>query len=365
MTRIGILGAGQLGQMLAHAGAPLGLTTQFYTPTGEGLDWQLGHTWQGGWTDQTVLADFAAAVDVMTYETEHIPLATFACLASQSAEVLNVRSLELAQDRLLEKQFLEQLNLPLARFWQLDELEQLPGLVRDKGIPLPFILKCRLHGYDGKGQWVVASQQELDQLQADPAAGPFVIEQMVDFDAECSVVAVRERSGRLGFYPLTQNWHKGGILRVSRAPVENWLLPLESQAHAMVEEIMSALDHVGVLTVEFFATQQGLMINEIAPRVHNSGHWTQAGALHSQFESHMRAISGLPLPALSQRQPALMRNFIGEMPAVEQLLAEADAQPYLYRKTPRPGRKLGHTNYVFATSDELDQAWSRQIAEHS
>ncbi|MDO8861743.1 5-(carboxyamino)imidazole ribonucleotide synthase [Haliea sp. E1-2-M8] len=348
--RIGILGGGQLARMLALAGHPLGLQCVFLESAPEACAAPVGRLVTGAFKAEAALADFAAAIDVVTTELEHVPLAALEYLAQRRPLLPGSRAIALAQDRLLEKDLFRRLQLPTAHCVAVDTLEELVCAMAETG--LPAVLKTRHMGYDGKGQVVL--RETADAAAAWRAVGgvPCLLEAMVPFDREVSVIAVRSREGECRFWPLTENRHRNGILSVSRALLQD---PLQMLAEDYCRRLLEALDYVGVLALELFQVGDSLLANEYAPRVHNSGHWTIEGAVTSQFENHLRAVAGLPLGATDARGAAAMINFVGQVPERRELLAVAGAHLHLYGKRPAHGRKLGHATLCAVSSALLEQ----------
>lgn len=340
---LGILGGGQLGRMLALAAARLGLTSHIFDPDPAAPAAQVAaaHT-AAGYDDAAALDAFAAAVDVVTYEFENIPTAALDRIEARVPIRPGRRALATSQDRLTEKEFLRSLGLATAPFAPLDGPDDAEAAARATG--LPAILKTRRFGYDGKGQARVATVAEVAAAQA-RLDQPTVLEGFVDFRREVSVIAARGTDGTLAVYDPGENLHRHGILHTTTVPAT---MAPETMAAArdIAEAVLSALDYVGVIGVELFDTSEGLVVNEIAPRVHNSGHWTQNGAVTCQFEQHVRAVAGWPLGDPARHSDMVMTNLIGD--EVEQALALA-AEPgsalHLYGKAQaRPGRKMGHVN---------------------
>ena len=343
---IGILGGGQLGRMLAMAAAQLGYRCHVYSPEKDSVAAEVSARFTcADWHDRTQLAEFALGCEVVTYEFENVPVAP---LAAIPADLLapGTRALEVAQDRLREKRFVEDLGGRPAPYAAVDADHELRGAIERIGTP--GILKTRRDGYDGKGQWRVASAHEVEGLRV-PNAG-LVYESLVRFEAEFSVILVRGRDGEVRFWDSPQNVHEGGILARSTLPPAAIVGAQVAEARALAGKVAEALGYVGVLTLEFFATApdspiRGPVFNEMAPRVHNSGHWTIEGALTSQFENHIRAICGLPLGETATRfETVEMTNLIGEDGArAAQLLGDPAVHLHFYGKTEaRQGRKMGH-----------------------
>ena len=345
MTTLGILGGGQLGRMLAMAAARLGYRTAVLEP-GEAPAAQLAGAWtRAPFDDMDALAAFARACDVVTYEFENVPLAALDVIAPHAPIHPGRRVLEIGQDRLTEKDFLTGLSLRTARYRDVPTLPMLRAALADLGTPA--VLKTRRMGYDGKGQQVIRDAAQagaaFDALQGAPA----ILEAFVDFTAEVSVIVARGGDGETVAYDPGENVHEDGILRTTTVPAG---LPAARRADAVLlaGRIANALDYVGVLGIELFVTDDALLVNEIAPRVHNSGHWTQLGCATDQFEQHIRAIAGLPLGDGARHCDVVMENLIGDdMDRIPALLAEGGVQLHLYGKAEtRAGRKMGHFNRV-------------------
>lgn len=363
MQNIGILGAGQLGQMLALAGYPLGQRFTFLDTTGSPSA-DIGTTLID--LDTTQQGNFLAAVDVITYEFEHLPLAVAQSLEKYKPMYPSSRALQVCQNRGLEKALFTQLGIATPEYKLVNSLEELTAAHAELGTAASrkLVVKTTTQGYDGKGQAVLSPSataedlascwQQLSQAQKDTQQ--LIVEAFVDFQREVSLLAVRGQQGELAFYPLAENHHEDGILRFSQAPLNNLAASTQEQAEAYITKLLNELNYVGVLALELFELADGsLMANEIAPRVHNSGHWTQNGAATSQFENHLRAVAGLPLGSTQAQGYSCMVNIIGEAPNTAEMLKIAGAQLHLYGKEPRAGRKLGHINLVANSLEELQQ----------
>ena len=338
---IGVLGGGQLGRMLALAGTPLGERFVFLDPMPESPAGHVGELLVGAYDDRASLAALASRCSVVTYEFESVPALAVRALEELGALVFPPGgALEVAQDRLQEKSFFERLSIPTAEFAPVESREELGRAATRIG--LPAVLKTRRFGYDGKGQAVLRAESDLDTAWAAVNGAPSILERFVPFDRELSILAVRGRDGSAATYALVENHHAGGILRVSYAPAPNVSTAVQAKAAAYAERIVNELSYVGVLALELFAAGDELLANEMAPRVHNSGHWTIEGAETSQFENHLRAILGLPLGATACVGASAMVNVIGAAPDRAALLAVEGAHVHLYGKEPAPGRKLGH-----------------------
>jgi 5-(carboxyamino)imidazole ribonucleotide synthase len=341
-STIGIVGGGQLGRMLAIAAAQLGYKCHVFAPDADPPACDVAANFTcAPYDDLDALQRFADAVDVATYEFENLPAESLAQLGDKLRP--GARSLEIAQDRATEKQFIERAGGRVARWRTVDSQADAENAERELGLPL--VLKSRRLGYDGKGQaWAREMGSAADAWRS-IGCEPAVAEAGVDFAAEFSVILVRSASGETAAWDVPLNEHVGGILRRSTVPAGEPIAGMAGEAVRIATALAEALDHVGVLTVEFFATSDGPVVNEIAPRVHNSGHWTIEGALTSQFEQHIRAICGLPLGSTRRVGGSVsMDNLIGDdVGNWPQLAAEPGAHLHLYRKgDPRPGRKMGH-----------------------
>lgn len=345
-STIGILGGGQLGRMLAMAAVQLGYRVAGYAPAGENVACEVsGWFWEAGWGDRSALGEFAAACDVVTWEFENVPLATIAALP-QALVACPARALEVAQDRLAEKRFAEELGGRAAPHARVENEEDLARAIERIGTP--GILKTAREGYDGKGQWRIGSAHEAAGVRF--PGQTCIYEGMVPFEAEFSVILVRSREGEVRFWDSTANRHEGGMLAQSTLPAGALIEAQVPAARALAAKVAEALGYVGVLTLEFFATRDGPVFNEMAPRVHNSGHWTIEGAATSQFENHIRAIAGLPLGGTATRFARIeMRNIVGpEALTAHGMLAEP-GEPHLHlygKREAREGRKMGHVTRV-------------------
>jgi 5-(carboxyamino)imidazole ribonucleotide synthase len=354
---IGVLGAGQLGRMMALAGYPLGLDFLFLDREAGTPAHQVAPSLLGSFTDPALLAQLADRCSVITFDWENVPGEALDHLDARATIAPPRAALATAQDRLLEKALFAQLRIPTNRTQAVDSHADLLRAVRDIG--LPGVLKTRRMGYDGKGQQVLRKPADIDAAWEALGNAPLLYEQMVPFDYEVSAIAVRGRGGEFAMYPLNRNLHKDGILRLTRAP---WKSPtLEAAARRTLRKVMNHFDYVGVLTIEFFVCRGRLLANEMAPRVHNSGHWTIEGAVTSQFENHLRAIAGLPLGSTAARGHSAMLNLIGTMPARPALLAAPGLHLHDYGKTARPGRKLGHITIVESTAKAADNRAARLL----
>jgi 5-(carboxyamino)imidazole ribonucleotide synthase len=356
VTTVGILGGGQLARMLALAGAPLGVRFRVVDTSAAACAGQVAPLLQADYTDLDALAGFAREVDVVTFDFENVPAETASWLAQRVAVFPNPRALAVAQDRLAEKALFRELGIDTPEFRAIDSLEDLRAAVVAVGCPS--ILKTRRLGYDGKGQIRLRSAADVDAAWAALGGVPSILEAFVPFERELSVVAVRGRDGEFRAYPLTQNWHADGILAASLAPAPcSGALAQAVRGHAA--RLAQALDYVGVFALELFVRNGRLLANEMAPRVHNSGHWTIEGATVSQFENHLRAVLGMPLGATGPRGSAVMLNWIGQLPPRDPLLREPCAHWHDYGKTPRAARKVGHATLACADHGALCEALQR------
>jgi 5-(carboxyamino)imidazole ribonucleotide synthase len=335
--------------MLALAGYPLGLQFLFLAPSPNAPAGQVAEQRVGQYTDAAGLKALTEC-DVVTFEFENVPDIAARALTEATLVFPPPAALQVAQDRLLEKRCFQELGIPTPQFRAVDNEADLRQAVQQLG--LPSVLKTRRFGYDGKGQYLLKSESDASEALASVGNGALILEEFVHFSRELSLVAVRSRSGACQCYPLIENTHKSGILRLSQAPTNT---PEAVQADAMhsVERLLDHLDYVGVLTVEFFDVNGKLLANEFAPRVHNSGHLSIEGAETSQFENHLRAICDLPLGSTRMLGPTAMLNLIGELPDKAAVLAIPGSHYHDYGKQVRPGRKLGHITLTAGSESEL------------
>jgi 5-(carboxyamino)imidazole ribonucleotide synthase len=326
--------------MLALAGYPLGLRCRILDTSVEAPAGHLAELVVGACDDPAVLEHFVAGLSMVTMEFENVPVATVRALARRVPVYPPPAALETAQDRLHEKTLFQRLGIPTPAWVPIDgQADVRPALER---LGLPAVLKTRRLGYDGKGQLILRAPADAAMAWDQLGGVPLILEAFVPFEREVSVLAVRSRHGQTAFYPLVENVHRQGILRLSRAPAADLTSELQHRAQGYATHIMETLDYVGVLAIEFFQLHGELLANEMAPRVHNSGHWTIEGAETSQFENHLRAVLGLPLGSTVAVGHAAMLNLIGTLPDPEPILAVPGAHLHLYGKAPRPGRKVGH-----------------------
>ncbi|MDE2234944.1 MAG: 5-(carboxyamino)imidazole ribonucleotide synthase [Gammaproteobacteria bacterium] len=346
---IGIVGAGQLGRMLALAGYPLGLQFVFLDKSPDSPGGQVARIIPGEFNDPRKLAELAASVDLLTYDVENVSVDALGDIPKSKTFLPPVAALATGQDRLLEKELFQELRIPTARYRAVDSMPELEEAIQAIGYPA--VLKTRRLGYDGRGQRFIRSPAELGSAFNALGGVPLILEQFIEFSREVSIIGVRSRSGQTAFYALAENRHRDGILRISMAPYHDKKLQALAQKHAL--RIMRHFDYAGVFTIEFFVSRGQLIANETAPRVHNSGHWTIEGAVTSQFENHLRALLDLPLGDTTTTGFSAMVNFIGQMPERDAVLKIPGAHYHDYGKQPRPARKLGHATLVCKTRKQL------------
>lgn len=346
--KVGVLGAGQLGRMMALAGYPLGIRCAFFDGDLNAPAAPLGQNF-----GKDELDAFLATVDVVTYESENISADLADYVAQKKPIFPGPLSLRVSQNRLNEKRLCNELGIPTPAFRAINSLADLKQAADEIG--LPAVLKTTTMGYDGKGQAVLKKPEDLEAAwNTLGAQAPLILEAFVNFTRELSILAVRNAAGETAFYPLTENWHYEGILRYSIAPAESVNAELQAKAEDYIRKLLAHLDHVGMLTLELFHTADGqLVANEMAPRVHNSGHWTIEGAETSQFENHLRAICGKPLGSTEAREPSAMVNIIGQYGDLDAVLRQPGAHLHTYDKDERPARKIGHINLHCHNHTEL------------
>jgi 5-(carboxyamino)imidazole ribonucleotide synthase len=356
MSTLGILGGGQLARMLALAGAPLGVRFLIVDNAADACAGQVAPLLAADWRDFAALEKFATAIDVATFDFENVPSDTAQWLTEHTTVSPNPRALALAQDRLAEKTMFRELGLDTPAFAVVDSRDDLERAANE--VVYPSVLKTRRLGYDGKGQYRLRSHGDLDAAWQALAGAPSILEAWVAFDREVSVIAVRGRDGAFSTYPLVQNWHADGILSASLAPAPD-SSQLEQVAGRHARVIAEHLDYVGVFALELFVRDGKLLGNEMAPRVHNSGHWSIEGAACSQFENHVRAVLGLPLGDTTALGVSVMLNWIGQLPDARGVLAEPRAHWHDYGKSPRAGRKVGHATLCADDSREMRERLMR------
>jgi 5-(carboxyamino)imidazole ribonucleotide synthase len=350
---VAVLGGGQLGRMMALAGIPLGIRFQFLDPSPEAPAGELGRLVVGPLGDARALDDVSANADVVTYEWEGVPGAAAARLTERVAVYPPVDALTVSQDRLHEKQLFERLGIPVATFRPIGDDADLHRAVQEIG--LPAVLKTRVGGYDGKGQVLLRHAGDLASAWDAVGRVPSIVEALVPFERELSVIGVRGAGGATRLWPLVENHHAGGILRRSIAPAPRVGADLRTRADVYMTRLLDDLSYRGVLTLEMFQVGDQLLANELAPRVHNSGHWTIEGSVTSQFENHLRAVLGWPLGSTEARGLSAMVNCIGALPDPTAVLRIEGAHLHRYGKALRPGRKVGHVTVVATERDVLDE----------
>jgi len=351
---IGILGGGQLGYMLALAGYPLGLHFRFLDPSPEAPVGRIAQRVTAEFTDEQALEKFAHGLELVTYEFENVPVQAARFLSERVPVYPAPAALEQAQDRRREKYLFQRLGIPTTDFVEITKHDDFNTSVKTVG--LPAVLKiCRL-GYDGKGQWLLRTHEDVENARRELPDVPLLLEKFVPFTRELSILAIRSRNGETAFYPLVENHHREGILRLSLAPAPHLSPGLQQTAEDAARKLLEALDYAGVICLELFEVNGRLLANEIAPRVHNSGHWTIEGAATSQFENHLRGILAMPLGSTATVGFSAMVNLIGELPIAEEVLRVRNTHLHLYGKSPRPGRKLGH---VTVRADKFEKLQER------
>jgi 5-(carboxyamino)imidazole ribonucleotide synthase len=351
---IGVMGGGQLGRMLALAGYPLGLDFVFLDHAPTAPAGQVAPLLCAEFTDPQRLAELGARSDVVTFDWENVPVESLHALGCPVRP--SIAALATAQDRAREKRLFERLRIPTTRWHSVESHRELARAVHDIG--LPGMLKTRRLGYDGKGQALVRTPGELEEAWQRLGAMPLIYEEYVPFECEVSIIGARARRGETAIYPLCLNTHAHGMLRLTRAPFGS--ARLQVLAGRYLDRALEHFRYIGVLTIEFFVRAGRLIANEMAPRVHNSGHWSIEGAVTSQFENHLRAVAGLPLGSTRPRGHCAMINLIGELPPRTRLLAHPGLHLHEYGKEPRPGRKLGHCTFVAASARARDR-WARAL----
>lgn len=355
LMQIGILGGGQLGRMLVLAGAPLGLNFKILDPSSDAVAGKLAPLISEDINDVPALLWFSKNLDFVTYEWENVPVQSAKYLAERVPVFPPPRALEVSSDRLKEKSFFRENGVRTPEFASIETKAELDMAVRELG--LPCVLKTRKFGYDGKGQQVLKTPRDVDKAWESLGGVPLILEAFVPFDREVSIIGVRSQDGTKAFYPLVENHHAGGILRLSVAPAPNSNAQLQSDAERFASKILDQLGYVGVMALELFQVGDRLLANEIAPRVHNSGHWTIEGSQCSQFENHLRAVAGLPLGSTDMRMPyAAMVNLIGVLPPLCEVLKIEGAHAHYYGKEVKPGRKVGHITLTADSPEKLEKA---------
>lgn len=346
--KIGVIGNGQLGRMLALNGYPLGHQFGFVGRSNNQSASLIGH--QFSQDDFKSWVDF---FDVITYESENTDVEMLKQINPSVMVYPSEKSLFISQNRAREKALFDQLNIPCAPYQIVNSQADLENAIANIGTPA--ILKTRAEGYDGKGQFSLNNVNQIQQAWASMGGVACILEGFVDFKRELSLIAVRGIDKQCRFYPLVENAHHQGILRLTKVPAENIHATLQKAAENYMQTLLDAMNHIGVLTIELFETDKGLLVNEMAPRVHNSGHWSIEGAHTSQFENHVRAITNMPLGDSSLIHPfCAMVNIVSEVGAIDRVLKMPNAHLHLYDKTPRKNRKLGHITITANSQQQLN-----------
>ncbi|TXR54735.1 5-(carboxyamino)imidazole ribonucleotide synthase [Reinekea thalattae] len=348
--KLAVVGGGQLGRMLAQAALPLGIKTQFLDPSEQSCAQDAGALICDAYDSAEGIEKLLQGSDVVTFEFENVPPSTVATLAQSKPAFPPASALSTARDRWIEKSLFQQLTIPTPRCAKIDNQADLDQAVIDLGCPA--VLKTRTLGYDGKGQKVLRQASDADNAYAELGSVPLIMESFIDFEYEVSCIGVRDQAGQCVFYPLIRNEHRQGILYRSQ-PIADPVL--QAQAESIVESMLVELNYVGTLAFEFFVKDNQLIANEIAPRVHNSGHWTIEGAQCSQFENHVRAVVGLPLGSCEVRGEVAMYNVIGRQPDVKALLAIAGVHLHDYGKSERAARKIAHITVTAQAAHQLEE----------
>jgi 5-(carboxyamino)imidazole ribonucleotide synthase len=357
---VGILGAGQLGRMLALAGYPLGLDFLFLDPAKGAPAGQVAPVLQGSFSDSKLLGQLARSSEVATIDWENVSLDALRTLADAGARIAPpIPAVATAQDRVSEKRLFERLDIPTTRWKAVSSHAQLQRAIREIG--LPGVIKTRRLGYDGKGQSVIKTSEDAERAWKEMGSVGLIYEEWIAFDCEVSIIGARSKRGEIAVYPLNGNIHSGGILRLTRAPYgpPRW----QRLATRYLESVLAHFNYTGILTIEFFVRGGRLIANEMAPRVHNSGHWTLEGAVTSQFENHLRAILNLPLGSTRPTGHSAMFNLIGSMPPRATILGWEGVHLHNYAKEPRAGRKIGHCTLVEPTSLRRDKRVRQLLSE--
>ncbi|MGL6075284.1 MAG: 5-(carboxyamino)imidazole ribonucleotide synthase [Fimbriiglobus sp.] len=363
LKRIGILGGGQLGRMLALAGYPLGATFTVLDPSDEPCAGHVAKHIRGEFEqDYAALYELVKASDVVTYEFENVPVETARWLAERVPVYPPPMALEVGQDRITEKDFFRNLGIPTAPYKAVETRAQYDAAIAELG--LPSVLKTRRFGYDGKGQAVIRTEAQAEEAWTRLSGRPLILEGFVPFDRELSMIAARGQDGHIQAYPLIENIHQDGILHRSLAPASRLSEELPERAFEYMSRVMEQLGYVGVLTIEFFQDGPRLIANEMAPRVHNSGHWTIEGAVTSQFENHIRAVAGWPLGSAAPVGASVLYNCIGTVASYTETLRVPGSHLHHYGKADRAGRKVGHVTITRGSAEELESelpTWDQQF----
>ena len=336
--------------MLALAGLPLGHSFVFFDASPSSATQGLGDLIQGDFDDAAALTAFARQCDVVTYEFENVPCNAASVIAQHTTVYPPPRALAVSQDRVIEKEYLQSLGISVPAFRAVSSEQELRDACASLGTPC--IVKTRRLGYDGKGQARISSMDDVPEAWQSLGSAPLIVEAHVPFSRELSVIAVRSSLGHIKTYPLACNVHRSGILHRSEIPAPNISQSTAQEAHSLVSKVLNDLQYVGVIAIELFDVGGHLVANEIAPRVHNSGHATIDGSMTSQFENHIRAITDMSLGSVVSRAPAVMYNLVGSTPEPSLVASIANAKLHLYGKSPRPGRKLGHVTLLNPSPDD-------------
>ena len=357
--KVGVLGGGQLGRMLALAGIPLGFRFRFFDSTPGAPAGAAGQLVVAPWDDAAALERCAEGLDLVTYEFENVPLDAVDILAGRLPVHPSRRALGTAQDRIAEKECFARLGIPTAPYAPVEDVSQLAGALARTG--LPSILKSRRMGYDGRGQAIIRDAAAAERAWEAVGKVPAVLEGFVAFERELSILSVRSRDGDIAHYPMVENQHRDGILHLSVAPAPDLPDELRRRAESYACSVLEELGYVGLLAIELFQRGDELIANEMAPRVHNSGHWTIEGAVTSQFENHLRAVAGLPLGSTEPLGHSAMLNLIGGAPHPASVLGIEGAHLHLYGKADRPRRKIGHVTVNAASPESARDRLARLV----
>lgn len=349
MPTIGILGGGQLARMMALAGYPLGFRFVFFDPDRSACAGQVGSLIIADYNNELAIEEFCQQVDVVTLDFENVPVETVRRIANKKPVFPSADVLAIAQDRLLEKEFCQSIGVPTAAFTTINSLSELKFAAKKYNYSA--VLKTRRMGYDGKGQYLIKQEDDINQIPDSVFQHDLIVEQLVAFKREVSVIVVRNAEGDLKTWPLCENKHKEGILTTTMVPAKEE--PLDALAFEYAQKMAEQLNYIGVMVVEFFQTESQVMVNEFAPRVHNSGHWTIEGAHTSQFENHLRAGLGLTLGDTGMNGMAAMLNWISAFPDSNLAISDIGVHWHIYGKEPRPGRKIGHTTLTAPDPQQL------------
>lgn len=347
--KIGVFGGGQLAQMLALAGIPLGLRFVFFDPTPDCCAATLGQHMHADFDDWQQLKLFAKSVDLVTFEFENIPLSAIEFVSKYTRVYPEINTLNVKQDRLLEKQLFQRLGIATPKFIDIQSKNDIHDAAETLGFP--FVIKTRFGGYDGKGQWVLKSEEQIAYTWSQIDGLPCIAEQWINFSREVSIIAVQNRNNERVFYDLAENGHDRGILHTT---VNRPSDPIALEAQKIICKLLEELNYCGAIALELFECNGQLIANEFAPRVHNSGHWTIEGAATSQFENHLRAILNLPLGSTQHKGQYVMLNFISKIPELPHALSVPNSHFHNYTKQAKPGRKLGHLTVCADQHEDID-----------